>query len=221
MGNKHLLLSDDMYAYFSSCSLRENAIQAQLRAETLMQSEQGYMMTSPEQAQFLAMLIKLMGVRRAIEVGVFTGYGSLAIAMALPEEGELIACDISAQWPAIGKPYWEQAGVEHKIDLKIAPAMETLQGLLQQGKESTVDFIFIDADKVNYSRYYELSLRLLRSGGLIVFDNVLRINTAFVNQRENPAAKAVYELNQRLLEDQSVDISMLPIGEGMTLVRKR
>lgn len=216
----HLLMSDDLYQYMLSISLHESPIQNQLRLQTIEKVAESEMMIAPEQAQFISLLVNLIGARRAIEVGVYTGYGSLAIATALPPDGELIACDISEEWPAFGKPYWEKAGVSHKIHLKIAPALETLQNLLTEGQKESFDFIFIDADKLNYPNYYELSLQLLRKGGIIVLDNVLMTASNLVYEQKTPSMKVLHQLNMALLNDKRVALSTISIGEGMTILRK-
>lgn len=221
MGKQFKPLTETIYDYLLKATLRESPIQAELREITNHEVEFHRMMTSPEQAQFITLLVELMGARRAIEVGVFTGYGTLAIAQALPKEGELIACDIAVDWPNVGKPFWEKAGVDHKIQLKIAPALETLQALIDSNQSNSFDFIYVDADKINYQHYYELSLQLLRQGGMIAFDNMLRVGDAIVAEQTNPATKAIFALNNALQQDSRVNISLVPIAEGVMLVRKR
>lgn len=221
MGIYHLLASDVMHDFLLDSSVRETPIQADLRKKTLDTIEEAFMMTVPEQVQLIAFLMELMEARRVIDVGVFTGYSTLAIAQALPKNGEVIACEINVDWVDIGKPYWKKAGVDEKIKLKIAPAVETLQQLIDANESHRFDFVFVDADKINYSNYYELSLELIRPGGLIAFDNVIRMANAFVYEQTNPASKAIYEMCYRLRDDKRVSISMIPVGEGMLLVRKR
>lgn len=172
MSDATTYLTQDLYAYLKRISLRESDILKALREKTQKMS-MGAMQISPEQGQFMALLVELMGARKILEIGVFTGYSSLVMAQSLPSDGKIIACDINVEWTKIAKQFWEKAGVLSKIDLKLAPAKETLTQLIQRGEEGTFDFIFIDADKLNYSIYYELSFTLLRPRGLIVIDNVL------------------------------------------------
>lgn len=218
---RHKPMSNEIYQYLLNSSSRESAIQAKLRETTHAQLEFSAMMTSPEQAQFLNFLVGLIGAEHAIEVGVFTGYGSLAIALALPDNGELIACDSNVEWTSLGKPYWEQAGVADKINLKIGPALDTLQDLLRNNRQNEFDFIFIDADKIHYLDYYECGLKLIRQGGLIVFDNMLWVGDQVVLERKSPATKAIYQLTEFIRTDERVNMSLVPIGEGMLLVRKK
>ena len=200
----------------------ESAAARSLREET--QRELGRwsaMQVSPEQGAFMALLIRLTGARRAIEVGTFTGYSALRVAEALPADGRLVACDVSAEWTAIGRRHWAAAGVADKIDLKLAPAVETLDTLIAQGQSGTFDFAFIDADKENYDAYYERCLTLLRPGGALAIDNVLwggRVADAAVT---DPATVAIRALNEKVREDGRVQAAMLPVGDGLTLAVKR
>ena len=196
----------------------ESPIQTALREKTINSVKHHQMMTTPEQAQFLAFLIEYSRACHAIEVGVFTGYGSLAIAQALPKEGQLIACDIGDEWPSIGKPFWKEAGVAHKIDLQIGPAIETLQHLLDEGAGASFDFIFIDADKIHYSDYLELSLKLLKAHGLIVLDNVIWVGEQKVEEKKTPATRAIHALLERLANDSRVRTQLVPLASGMLLV---
>jgi caffeoyl-CoA O-methyltransferase len=178
------------------------------------------MQITPEQGQFMQMLVLLLGAIKTLEVGVFTGYSSLAVALAMPDHGRVIACDIDEEWTGIAQKYWKEAGVAQKIDLRIAPALKTLDTLLAEGEQATFDFAFIDADKANYDKYYERALKLLRSGGLIAVDNVLwhgRVVDPSVNDEDT---MAIRKLNEKLYADDRVDLSMLPIGDGLTLARK-
>lgn len=200
---------------------QETPVQRALREITLQEVEQHRMMTTPEQVQFLAFLMHSINARRAIEIGVFTGYGSLAIAQALPEDGELIACDHSDEWPSIGKPFWKQAGVADKIQLHIAPAVETLQTLLDEGLGEQFDFVFIDADKINYPEYAEFSYKLLRAGGLAVFDNVIWIGEKRVVEASVPATRAVSGLLKSMSADERFETTLVPIAQGMLLARKQ
>ena len=214
---KHILQSDALYDYLCKVSLRETAEQSTLRQMTNQTVRQSFMMTSPEQAQFLQMQMRLINAKRAIEVGVFTGYGTLAMALALPNNGELIACDVDGKTAGLGQPYWQQAGVAQKIQLTIAPAIDTLEALIASGQQKQFDFMFVDADKGNYLNYYELGLALIRPGGLMVFDNVLSTYDDLVMDQVSRSGKALYQFNERLCGDQRVSISLVPIGSGMLL----
>lgn len=219
MSNRPLALDEKLYAYLLAHGVRETPAQSGLR-EATRTHEWAVMQICPEQGQFMAMLVLLMGARRAIEIGVFTGYSALSVAQALPDDGLLLACDVSDEYTRIGRSFWQAAGVAHKIDLQLAPALQTLDARLLQGEAGTYDFAFIDADKVNYDAYYERCLCLLRPGGLITIDNVLW-SGAVVLPAETDSTVALQALNTKLHADQRVDISMLPIGDGLTLVRKR
>lgn len=221
MGKGYQPITEDIYHYLLATSLRESPEQVALQDATDKLVEHARMMSTPDQAQFLSFLIQLMGAKRAIEVGVFTGYGSLAIAQALPDNGQLIACDVGKVWPAIGEPFWAQAGVANKIDLRIGPALDTLQQLIDAGESNQFDFVFIDADKIHYAEYFELCLQLVRPGGLIVLDNVLKIGDAVVHEPSNPATKSVFKLNESLHHDERVTISMIGVSQGMLLAIKR
>jgi predicted O-methyltransferase YrrM len=179
------------------------------------------MQISPEQAGFMQLIIKLLGVRRALEVGTFTGYSALAVAEAMPDDGRLIACDVSEEWTSMGKRHWKSAGVAHKIDLRIAPAVATLDALLAAGAGNTFDFAFIDADKSNYDNYYERALRLVRVGGLIGIDNTLWNGAVVDDARQDNDTKAIRALNAKVHADGRVDVVLLPIGDGLTLARRR
>ncbi|HZX72414.1 MAG TPA: class I SAM-dependent methyltransferase [Rhodanobacter sp.] len=219
MSNRSLNLDDTVYGYLLAHSLREQPAQAALR-EVTRTHPRAQMQISPEQGQFMALLVKLIGARRCIEVGVFTGYSALSVALALPEDGYILACDISDEFTRIGKPFWQQAGVTHKIDLQLAPALETLTAGLARGEAGHYDFAFIDADKSGYDDYYEHCLKLLRTGGLIAIDNVLW-SGAVARPATDADTLALQTLNDKLLLDSRVDLSMLPLGDGLTLARKR
>jgi predicted O-methyltransferase YrrM len=219
MSRRTLEVDDELYAYLLRHGLREDPAQTALREATARHPHAG-MQISPEQGQFMALLVKLTGTRRAIEIGVFTGYSALTVALALPDDGYLLACDISAEYTRVGKPFWAQAGVAHKIALRIAPAGETLDGRLAAGEAGSYDFAFIDADKTGYDGYYERCLQLLRPGGLIGIDNVLWAG-AVARPAEDPDTAALQALNRKLHGDARIDLSMLPIGDGLTLARKR
>jgi predicted O-methyltransferase YrrM len=219
MSNKTLNLDDRLYDYFLSTSLREPEILRQLREETA-DHEMAMMQIAPEQGQFMALLVQLMGATKTLEIGVFTGYSSLCVALALPPNGQIVACDISQEYTTLARRYWEAAGVADKIDLRIAPALETLDQLLANGQAESFDFAFIDADKGNYDGYYERSLQLIRPGGLIAIDNVLWSGRVADPNVQNGSTKALRALNEKLHEDERITLSMVPIADGLTLALK-
>ena len=219
MSRRTLNLDDILYQYVLDHSVREHPAQAALR-EATRTHPYAVMQISPEQGQFMALLIKLLGARRTIEVGVFTGYSALSVALALPGDGRLLACDISDEYTRIGKPFWEQAHVAHKIDLQLAPALATLDARIKAGETGQYDFAFIDADKSSYDAYYERCLRLLRTGGLIAIDNTLWSGKV-AGPSEDADTAALQALNIKLHGDDRVDLSLLPVGDGLTLARKR
>ena len=219
MSSHTLNLTEGVYQYLLSHSLREHSAQVALREATRAHPH-ATMQISPEQGQFMALLIRLLGARRAIEIGVFTGYSALSVALALPDDGKILACDISDEYTRVGVPHWQAAGVAHKIDLQLAPALTTLDARLSAGEQGQYDFAFIDADKSGYDAYYERCLRLLRSGGLIAIDNTLWSGKV-ADPAEDADTLALQALNSKLHRDARVDISMLPIGDGLTLARKR
>lgn len=218
MSSRTLGLSENVYSYMLDNSLRESEYCQKLRKET-SSMEYGMMQISPEQGQFMGLLISLLSAKKVIEVGTFTGYSALCIAQSLPEDGKLIACDVSEEWTSIGRKYWNAAGLEHKIDLRIAPAEETLRNLLDES--GTFDFAFIDADKVNYQIYYELVLQLLRTGGLLLVDNVLWSGSVADEENQEESTIAIRNVNRHIHQDTRVEMSMLPVGDGLTLVRKK
>jgi predicted O-methyltransferase YrrM len=220
MSNRSIVLTDSLYDYMNSVSLREAPCLLALREETAAMS-QHRMQISPEQGQFMALLVRLTGARRCLEVGVFTGYSSLATALALPDDGRIVACDISAEWTAIARRHWREAGVEHRIDLRIAPAVVTLEALLADEGEGGFDFAFIDADKTSYLAYYELTLRLLRPGGLLLVDNTLWSGRVADPGTTDADTVALRQFNELLHRDERIDLSLLPVGDGLTLVRRR
>ncbi|MBF2027327.1 MAG: class I SAM-dependent methyltransferase [Oscillatoriales cyanobacterium C42_A2020_001] len=219
MSNKTLGLSDRLYNYLLSVSLREPDVLRELRQETATHP-MSQMQIAPEQGQFMALLVQLMGAKKTLEVGVFTGYSSLAVALALPPDGKVIACDVSEEYTAIARRYWEAAGVAHKIDLRIAPALETLDSLIAAGQINTFDFAFIDADKSNYENYYERSLQLIRPGGLISIDNVLWSGDVADPAVTDNRTEKIRALNQKLHQDKRITLSLVPIADGLTLAVK-
>lgn len=219
MTTQTLGLEQNLYDYLLSVSLREPEILTQLRQETA-QYPIGRMQIAPEQGQFLALLVQLLGAKKTLEVGVFTGYSSLVVALALPPEGKVVACDVSEEFTAIARRYWQQAGVADKIHLYIAPAMETLDRLLIAKEAETFDFAFIDADKSNYEGYYERSLQLVRPGGLIAIDNVLWSGRVADPQVQDNRTKKIRAFNHKLHQDMRVHLSLIPIGDGLTLAWK-
>ena len=220
MSNRTLELNETLYDYLCAVSLREHELLAELRCETAALPMAG-MQISPEQGQFMALLIRLMGARRCLEVGTFTGYSALACALALPADGQLVALDISAEWTAIGRRYWAAAGVAERIDLRLGPAQDSLHRLLDAGAGGSFDFMFIDADKTGYRAYYELGLQLIRPGGVILVDNVLWDGRVADPAVDDADTCAIREFNSALAADTRIDLSMLPIGDGLSLARRR
>ncbi|AFY44828.1 class I SAM-dependent methyltransferase [Nostoc sp. PCC 7107] len=219
MTTQTLGLEENLYEYLLSVSVREAEILTQLRQETA-QHPMGRMQIAPEQGQLMSLLVQLIGAQKTLEIGVFTGYSTLVVALALPKTGKVVACDISEEFTAIARRYWQQAGVAEKIDLHIAPALETLDRLLASGEAETFDFAFIDADKSNYDGYYERSLQLIRPGGLIAIDNVLWSGRVADPQVQDNRTKKIRAFNQKLHQDFRVTLSLIPIADGLTLARK-
>ena len=215
-----LFFSEEISDYLLSVSLREAPILQRLRQETASHPAARFQI-SPEQGQFMAMLIQLLGARRTIEVGVFTGYSSLAVALALPAGGSIVACDINEEFTSVARRYWREAGVDRMIDLRLKPAIETLTELLAQGQRGAFDFVFIDADKTNYEGYYECALELLRPGGLIMVDNVLWSGRVLDPADQTADTVALRAFNTKLHADSRVSLSMIPLGDGVTLALKR
>lgn len=220
MSNRTLAIDERIYEYLLSVSLREPALLKRLRQETA-KDPMANMQIAPEQGQFMALLAQLMGVKRAIEIGTFTGYSALCVAMVMPEDGRLMCCDISEQWTDMARRYWAEAGIDHKIELRIAPALETLDALLAEGEAGWFDFVFIDADKENYESYFERCLELLRPGGLIAVDNTLWDGAVADPSNNEPSTQAIRAFNERRYQDERISLSLVPIGDGLTLARKR
>jgi predicted O-methyltransferase YrrM len=220
MARRTELIKSKVYDYVLRASSREPDVLARLRQATasVPHSE---MQIGADQGQLMALLVKLIGARRCIEIGTYTGYSALAVALALPNDGLLVACDVSEEWTSVGRPFWREAGVESRIDLRIKPALETLDELLAIGGRGTFDFAFLDADKTNYRAYYEKLLELLRAGGLIAVDNTLALAGEPIFEQQTKSAKALRALNEFIRGDERVDEVLLTIGEGLTLVRKR
>jgi predicted O-methyltransferase YrrM len=219
MANKTLGLDKDLYDYLHSVSLREPEVLVQLREETA-QHPMSRMQIAPEQGQFMALLVQLMGAKKTLDIGVFTGYSSLIVALALPPEGKVVACDVSEEYTAIARRYWLKAGVADKIELHIAPALESLDTFIAAKEANTFDFAFIDADKTNYENYYERSLQLVRPGGLIAIDNVLQSGRVAEPQEQDKITNSIRAFNQKLHDDPRIAISMVPIADGLTLALK-
>ncbi|MGK7885939.1 MAG: class I SAM-dependent methyltransferase [Crocosphaera sp.] len=220
MANKTLGLESNLYQYFQQVSVREAEVLKQLREETKKQP-MAIMQIAPEQGQFMALLVQLMGAKKTLDIGVFTGYSALVVALALPADGQVIACDVDEETTQIAQQFWEKAGVAHKIDLRLAPALETLDKLIAEGQNNSFDFAFIDADKSNYDNYYERALLLVKPGGLIAIDNVLwsgRVADADV--KDNRTQK-IRNFNQKLHQDPRIVLSMLPLADGLTLALKK
>jgi caffeoyl-CoA O-methyltransferase len=220
MAERTKLLSDDVYQYVLQASPREHAVLAKLRAATAA-VPMSQMQIGADQGQLMALLVRLIGARLCIEVGTYTGYSALAVALALPDDGRIVTCDINADWVGVGRPFWHEAGVENRIDLRLKPALETLDELLAGDGQGRFDFAFIDADKPNYGAYYERLLRLVRRGGLIAVDNTLALSGEPIFSHDSANAKAMLAFNARVKSDERVDLALLTIGEGLTLLRVR
>jgi predicted O-methyltransferase YrrM len=219
MTGRYLHLDDKLFDYVVAHSVREHPAQAALREATRNHPHAG-MQISPDQGQLMALLVRLLGARRTIEIGVFTGYSALCVALALPENGRVLACDINDEYVGVGRPHWQAAGVAHKIDVVLGPALQTLDARLAAGEAGQYDFAFIDADKTGYDAYYERCLQLLRAGGLIAIDNVLWSGAVAQPARDADTA-ALQALNDKLHADARVDLAMVAISDGITLARKR
>jgi predicted O-methyltransferase YrrM len=220
MSNKTLGLSADLHAYLLEVGVREPDVLRRLREETAGLPQHD-MQIAPEQGAFMALLVELTGARRCLEVGTFTGYSATAVALALPEDGRLVCCDVSTEWTDMARRFWAEAGLADKIDLRIGPGVQTLDALLAAGEQSTYDFAFVDADKTGYGEYYDRIFDLLRPGGLVAFDNVFQGGDVLDEDTSSADVLAVRALNARLATDERVSLSMLPIADGLTLARRR
>ena len=229
MEKSDIQISKGLYEYMISVSLREHDALRELRKVTA-KDPSAIMQIPPEQGQFMALLVKMLGAKKTLEIGTYTGYSTLSVALAMPDNSITVTCDINSEWANIGKKFWKEAGVENKIDLRIGPALDTLDRLISDGQKNTFDFSFIDADKINYDGYYEKSLKLLRSGGLIAIDNVFLFGSVVDPELLDEDLKtrisdadimAMRALNEKIKNDQRVDLTMLPIADGLTLVRKK
>jgi predicted O-methyltransferase YrrM len=216
--NKYIKLTPELYEYVIAHGHNGDSIRRELSEETAALGPISQMEIAPEQGTLMALLAGAIGARSAIEVGTFTGYSSLCVARALPEDGRLLCCDVSEEWTSVARRYWERAGVAHKITLKVAPAAETLRAL---PASYPIDFAFIDADKVNYATYYEEILKRMRAGGLILIDNVLWGGSVINETRQDADTKAIRALNDFIAGDQRVEAVMIAISDGLTIVRKR
>ncbi|MFO7177138.1 MAG: class I SAM-dependent methyltransferase [Pseudomonadota bacterium] len=219
MSSRSLGLSPSLYDYLYGWQ-NEPSTLAALREETARMPGAS-MQISPEQGRFMGWLVALIGARRCLEIGVFTGYSSISVALALPDDGRLVACDVSEEWTAIARRYWERAGVAHKIELRLGPALDTLAALLAAGQAQSFDFAFIDADKEAYREYYERCLELLRPGGIIAVDNALWDGRVADPREDAPSTRAIRALNAFVAQDPRVDASLIPVGDGLLLARKR
>jgi len=219
MANKTINLNTQLYDYVLDVGLREPAVLQHLR-EATEKEDMSVMRSAPEQGQFMAMLLKLMGAKRVLEVGTYTGYGTLWMALSLPHDGKIVTCDVSERWTSVARRFWEEAGVLDKVHLKLRPALETLDTMLAAGEQDSFDLVFIDADKVNYDGYYEACLELIRPGGLICVDNTLWGGSVIDLAKHDADTEAIRVFNVKLKEDDRIELSMLPIADGLTLALK-
>ena len=222
MSNRPTPMTEDLYDFMIAVSLREPEVLRRLREATGKRPRAGMQIT-PEQGQFMRLLAELIGARRALEIGVFTGYSALMVALALPPapDGLLVACDVSEEWTAMAQPYWDEAGVADRIDLRIAPAAETLDALIADGESDSFDLAFIDADKENYDNYYERCLQLVRPGGLIMIDNIFWRGRVADPACDDPDTEALRALSRKIHADSRVAISLVPFSDGLTLARRQ
>jgi predicted O-methyltransferase YrrM len=221
MSDRSIGLSEALHQYLLANSVREPEVLASLRQET-DRHPLSNMQISPEQGQLMGLLVQLIGAKKCLEIGVFTGYSSLSVALNLPDDGRIVACDVSDEFTSIARKYWQLAGVSEKIDLQIAPALETLDRLIANGEAGTFDFAFIDADKNNYAAYYDRCFQLVRQGGLILVDNVLWYGRVIDPAMDaDKRTQAIKQINQQIYHDDRVQISLVPIGDGLTIARKK
>jgi len=220
VANASIGLSQELHAYLVKVGVREPDVLRRLRERTAALPEHG-MQIAPEQGAFMSLLVKVMGARRCLEVGTFTGYSSTAVALALPADGRLVCCDVSREWTDIARETWTEAGVADRVELRLGPALETLDQLLAEGDAGRFDFAFIDADKPNYDGYVERALRLARAGGLIAIDNVLWSGRVADSSADDESTVAIRSLNEKLATDERIEVAMVPIGDGLTLLRVR
>jgi caffeoyl-CoA O-methyltransferase len=220
MSNRTRPLTDDLYSYMVRIGVRETDLLRRLRAETAAHP-QANMQIAPEQGQFMAFLVRALGVKKALEVGVFTGYSSLSVAMALPDDGHLIACDVSEEFTAVARRYWEEAGVADRIDLVVGDAADSLHALIRDGHTATFDFAFIDADKTGYPTYFERVLTLLRPGGVVLLDNTFMSGRVSDPDEQGEHVQAIRDINEALHEDARIELCVLPVGDGLTMAMKR
>ncbi|MEE3183664.1 MAG: class I SAM-dependent methyltransferase [Pseudomonadota bacterium] len=221
MSSRTIELTESVYSYLLQSGIQESSIAYELRVKTQESTPWHMMQISPEQGAFMALLVRLIGAKKTIEVGTFTGYSALVVAEALPEDGRIIACDVSEEWTSIARDFWERAGLRNKIDLRLRPATETLDEIIDQGGAESFDFAFIDADKANYDDYYERCLVLLRPGGLVGIDNVLWGGRVADDTANDDDTLAIRALNEKVRTDQRVSATILPIGDGLTLAIRR
>jgi len=215
-----LPLDDRLQRYVAAHGVRETTLQRELRRIT-QRMPRASMQIGAVQGALLQVLVRATGARRCLEIGTFTGYSALAVALALPRDARIVCCDVSEEWTAIARRYWKRAGVAAKVDLRIAPALETLAALLKQGKAGKFDFAFIDADKANYANYYERCLKLVRRGGLIAVDNTLWGGSVVDRRNRTVDTRAIRAFNRKLIRDRRVDIALVPVGDGLSLAVRR
>jgi O-methyltransferase len=220
MSNRTIGLDDRLHRYLLNASLREHPLLTELRDRTAAMPEANYQI-APEQGQFMAFVAQCIGARRYLEIGTFTGYSALAIALAMPEDGEVTACDLSREWTDVARTFWQRAGVENRIRLELGPARDTLANLRAGGKDGSFDLAFIDADKTGYGEYYEQCLALLRPGGIVMVDNTLWSGRVADPEDHSADTEAIRHFNRVLQQDGRVELSLVPIGDGLTLARKR
>lgn len=220
MSTRTYQIGEELHRHLLETTIRDLDVLRRLRVKTAQMAEGG-MQISPEQGQFMQFLIRATGAKRALEIGTFTGYSALVVALALPEEGQLVACDVSDEYTSVGRPFWREAGVDHKIDLRLGPGVDSLQAMIDNGEAGSFDFAFIDADKPNYGRYYELCLQLVRPGGVIGIDNTLWGGRIADHSAQDESTRMIRSLNEKIRNDSRVDMSLVPIGDGLMLACKR